>query len=223
MTTSTFDDFKVLFFADQTLEQIAQTLQGAKTEPWSLFIVALENLRQGDEEAAKSALHRILSIEPLEARVLLLAWKSLRALGESPSPEITNVVQGVVCELHNETGVGTIAAYSDRSARWLGAKGRITIWDARDTDAHIDALITGLMKSAAPIAIETPGQETHQATEPPLNYFRVTVLTFGGVHVTEVFGPEIDGAHPLLPLLVGSVDLVEALTTTVPGAVATGY
>jgi hypothetical protein len=210
--TTTFDDFKILFFADQTLEQIAVTLQGAKTEPWSLFAEALEKSQQGDKEAARSALHRISSNEALESRVRLLAWKSLRDLGESPPAEIANVVHGVICELHNESGVGTIAAYADRSARWLGGQGRVTIWDARDADSHVDALITGLMKSATSIATDTPAQETHQSPEPSLNYFRVTVLTFGGLHVAEVFGPEINEAHPLFSLLVGSVDLVEALT-----------
>lgn len=212
MTTTNFDDFKGLFFADQTLEELAKTLQGSRTEPWSLFISAFADSQQNDLEAAKASLHRMLAIPESESRVRLLAWRSLRAFGEQPPAITATDVQGVISELHNEAGIGTIAAYADGSARWLGGGGRITIWDASYSDAHIDALIRGLMNSAKLIVDSTEPRETHQSPEPPMDYFRVSVLTFGGVHVKEVFGPDITIDDPMTPLLTGSVDMLEALS-----------
>ncbi len=211
MSTPNFEDFKDLFFADQSLAEMAKTLQGSRTEPWSLFTAAFASSQQDDLAAAKELLYRILAIPNAESRVRLLAWRSLRSFGERPTEDASEV-QGVICELHNQAGIGTIAAYADGTARWLGAGGRITIWDASYSDAHIDALIRGLMNSARQIVDSSPLQETHQSPETPIDYFRVSVLTFGGVHVKEVFGPDITIDDPMTPLLTGSVDMLEALS-----------
>ncbi len=212
MSATNFDDFKDLFFADQSLEELAKTLHGSKTEPWSLFISAFTDSQKNDLDAAKASLHEILKIPDSESRVRLLAWRSLRALGEQPPAKVASEVQGVICELHNEAGIGTIAAYADGTARWLGARGRITIWDASYGDAHIDSLIRGLMKSSEFIVGTTSPHETHHSPEPPMDYFRVSVLTFTGVHMKEVFGPDITIDDQMTPLLTGSVDMLEALS-----------
>ncbi len=212
MTTTNFDDFKGLFFADQSLAELAKTLQGSKSEPWSLFTSAFASWQENDLEETKESLRKILAIPGSESRVQLLTWRSLRALGERPAAQVASEVQGVICELHNEAGVGTIAAYTDGSARYLGGKGRITIWDASDSDAHIESLIKGILRSSEFLVRDTRPQETHQSPEPPINHFRVSVLTFGGVHVKEVFGPDINEDHSLAPLLLGSVDILEALS-----------
>ncbi len=212
---TTFGDFKVLFFADQSLEEIAQKVETTSPapadDPWFLFASALAESRKGKVEEAKRDLKRVLIIPDAESRIRLWAWKALREFGERPPANVVDEVHGVVCELHNEGRVGTIAAYSDGRARWLGGQGRVTVWEAPGGDAEISALIRNLLNSAEPLVKTTPASDRHKSTEPELNYFRVSILTYGGIHIVDVFGPEIDEKHPIAPVFIGSVNLLDAL------------
>jgi hypothetical protein len=212
---TTFEDFKVLFFADQSLEEITQKVEktspAAPDDPWSLFASALAESRKGKLVEARQDLKRVLTIPDGESRIRLWAWKALRDLGERPPANIADEVQGVVCELHNEAGVGTIAGYSDGRARWLGGQGKITAWEAPGSDAEISARIRNLLRAAELLVKTTPASDKHKSTELKLDYFRASILTYGGIHVVEVFGPEIDDKHPITPVLIASVHLLDAL------------
>jgi hypothetical protein len=211
-----FEDIRLLFFADQSLEEITRKVETTSPapaeDPWSLFASALAKSRSGKVEEAKKDLKRVLSIPEGESRIRLWAWKALCELGERPPANVANEVHGVVCELHNEAGVGTIAAYSDGRARWLGGQGKVTVWEPSGSDAEISALIRNLLKSAEPLVKAAPVSDRHKSPEPPLNYFRVSLLTYGGLHIVEVFGPEIDQWHPVAPVLIASVSLLDALS-----------
>lgn len=213
---SPLGDFKALFFADQSLEEITQKPVMTSREPadcpWSLFASALAKSRNGKLEDARKDVKRVLANPDVEVRMRLWAWKALRELGERPPANIANEVQGVVCELHNEAGVGTIAAYADGRARWLGGKGKITVWEAPDSDAEIAGLIRTLLRSAEPLVKTATVLDRHKASEPELNYFRVSILTYAGIYIVEVYGPEIDRQHAVAPLLIGSVNLLDALS-----------
>ena len=219
---TTFGDFKVLFFADQSLEEITQKVETTSPapadDPSSLFASALAESHKGKVEEAKKDLKRVLTIPDGESRIRLWAWKALRELGERPPANVADEVHGVVCELHNEAGVGTIAAYSDGRARWLGGQGKVTVWEAPGSDAEISALIRKLLKSAEPLVKTTLASDKHKSSEPKLNYFRVSILTYGGIHIVEVFGPEIDEKHPIAPVFIGSVNLLDALSKRSDGA-----
>ena len=213
---STASDFKALFFADQTLQQISEiakpTAPAGPNDPWPLFASALAASRQGNTDQAKTNLKKILDIPDGESRVQLWAWKALRDLGEKPPADIADQIQGVVCELHNETGVGTIAAYVDGRARWHGGQDKVIVWDAAGTDATIDRHIYDLLKAAEPLVNGAPLSNEHKTPEPAAEHFRVSILTFGGIRTVEVFGPEIVEDHPVAPVLLNSVKLLDALT-----------
>ncbi len=208
-------DFRSLFFADQSLQQVSElakpVVPAAQNDPWALFASALAASRQGNVEKAKTELKKILDIPNGEARVQLWAWKALRDLGEKPPADIADEIQGVVCELHNDAGVGTIAAYVDGRARWQGGADKKIVWDAASTDAEIDRLIYELLTASQPLITKAPLSEVHKTPEPAAEHFRVSILTFGGIRTVEVFGPEIVEDHPLAPVLVSSGNLVEAL------------
>jgi hypothetical protein len=221
-SSTTFGDIKVLFFADQSLEEIVQkvetTSKAPADEPWSLFASALAESRKGRVEEAKRDLKRVLTIPGGESRIRLWTWKALREFGERPPANVVDEVHGVVCELHNEAGVGTIAAYSDGRARWLGGQGKVTVWEAPGSNAEVSALISNLLKSAEPLVKTTLASDRHKSSEPELNYFRVSILTYGGIHIVDVFGPEIDEKHPIAPVFIGSVNLLETLLKISDGA-----
>src|ERR1700752_881226 len=153
-------DFKALVFADQSLQQISEmakpTGSAGPNDPWAFFASALAASRQGNNDQAKNDLKKILDIPDGESRWQLWAWKALRDLGEKPPVDIADRIQGVVCELHNEAGVGTIAAYVDGRARWHSGQDKIIVWDATGTDAAIDRHIYDLLKASEPLVNGAP-------------------------------------------------------------------
>ena len=212
---------KNLLFADEPIETFLGHSKlddnEANEEPWRSFALHVAHSKEGKVEEAKKDLKRVLTLPAAEeTRMRLLAWAALRAMGERPPREAADEVQGVVCELHNEAGVGTIAAYADGRARWLGGKGAVTFWEAPG-DKEVDALVNDLLKSVEPLVKRAPAVEKRMATEIELEHFRVTILTFGGLHVIDVYGPDIDGkAGYLLPTLMASVRLLDGLSKKSP-------
>ena len=201
-----------LLFADDPLAKTAELGRGEKPaadSPFRGFAAAQAQLRAGKVEEAKKELRPLLT-NP-ETRIQLWAWRALRELGEKPDPQTAARVQGVVCELSNEAGVGTIAVYADGRARWLGGQGAVTVWEAPGKDAGIDQGIRKLLGTGAPLVQSAPARDQHVEAALAKDHFRVSVLTFGGVHVVEAFGPDIDEAHALAPALLASTPVIQAL------------
>lgn len=212
---------KNLLFADEPIEKFLGHSKldstGANEEPWRSFALHVAHSKEGKVEEAKKDLRRVLALPDAETRVLLLAWTALRALGERPPRDAADKVQGVVCELHNEAGVGTLAAYADGRARWLGGKGAGSIWEAPDSVKEVDSAIAELLKAAEPLVKRAPAVERRDPAEVKMEHFRVTILTLGGIHVIDVYGPDIDGAARYLgPTLMASVGLIDALDKNQP-------
>jgi hypothetical protein len=209
---------KNFLFADLPLEELlarSDTGGGAREEgePWRSFAQAVSHSKAGKTVEAKKDLRRVLALPDGETRTLLWAWAALRGMGERPNGADADKVRGVVCELHNEAGVGTIAAYADGRARWLGGGGAVTFWEAPGLDREVDSLIADLLSAAQPLVRRAPASERRAPGEVALEHFRVSILTFGGIHVLDVYGPDIDGkAGYLAPTLTASGKLVNALT-----------
>jgi hypothetical protein len=217
------DALKNLLFADEPLEKHLEGVgRGggvrADEEPWRSFALALSHSKQGRAGEAKKVLRGVLSMPVAEeTRVSLWAWTALRALGERPPPGVADEVQGVICELHNEAGVGTLAAYADGRARWLPGSGAGFVWDAPGADKELDALSADLLKAAEPLVKRAPAAEKRKPTEVEMEHCRVTVLTFGGLHVIDAYGPDLDGkAGYLVPQFEAAGRLIEALTKKQP-------
>ncbi|HEU4835163.1 MAG TPA: hypothetical protein VFS90_12130 [Pyrinomonadaceae bacterium] len=209
-------EVKDLLFADQPLEEVLKHVEnrppeGVANDPFSLWASSLAASQKGQLEEAKKYLKQVLTLPDTESRVRLWTWKALRGLGERPSPKVAAEVQGVICELHNEAGVGTIAAYADGRARWIGGQGALTAWEAPGTDAELNNRILEFLKSAEPLIRAAPATEKHKTPEPEAEHFRVSILTYGGIHTVEVFGPEIYEGHRMAPILMASVKLLDTL------------
>jgi len=236
-----YANFKTFLFADQSLEEILKVIEsneevlkhpppfnnpplkqllehlknrppgGSANDPISLWTSSLTASQKGQREEAKKYLKQVLTIPDTESRVLLWTWKALRDLGELPSPKVAAEVQGVICELHNEAGVGTVAAYSDGRARFIGGQGAMTMWESPGTDAELSSVIREFLKSAEPLIHMAPATDKRKIPEPEMEHFRVSILTYGGIHTVEVFGPEIFEGHRMAPILVASTKLLNTL------------
>jgi hypothetical protein len=215
-------DLKVWLFADKPLEEIGRrrdvSSRAEADDPWHLFALALSASQQSNVAEAKKNLRQVVALPGVETRISLLAWNVLRELGEKPDVSIANELQGVVLELHNEAGVGTVAAYVDGRARCLGGQGKVIIWEAPDSDAEISMLIKRFLRSAQPLVMRAPSLDRHDPSEPKLNHVRASLLTYGGIHIVEVFGPEIiDEKHFMAPTLMASGELLHALAQKTDG------
>lgn len=212
---------KNLLFADEPIEKFLGHAKlddaSATEEPWRSFALHVAHSKEGKVEEAKKDLRRVLALPDAETRILLLTWAALRALGERPPRDVADKVQGVVCELHNEAGVGTLAAYADGRARWLGGKGAGNIWEAPGSVKEVDSAIAELLKAAEPLVKRSPAVERRDPTEVKMEHFRVTILTLGGIHVIDIYGPDVDGAaRYVAPTLMASVGLINALDKNQP-------
>ena len=207
---------KALLFADQSPEELLDMVEPTQTpppnDPLSLFGSSVAAARANKVDEAKNLLKQALAVPETESRIQLWAWKGLRRLGEQPPPDIADEVQGVVCELHNEAGVGTLAAYADGRARWLGSEGAAIVWEVPGSDAEINAHITKLLRAAEPLVRAAPVSDTHRTPEPEVEHFRVSILTYRGIRTVEVYGPSIEQSQPIGSVLVSSVNLLDALT-----------
>lgn len=208
--------FKNLLFADESIEKFLghAKLDGtvANEEPWRSFALHVAHSKEGKVEEAKKDLKRVLALPDAETRILLLAWTALRALGERPPRDVADKVLGVICELHGDVGVGTLAAYADGRVRWVGGQRAGGIWDAPGSSKEMDSAIAEVLKSAGPLVNRARAVERHDSTEVKMDHFRVTILTPGGIHVIDVYGPDIDNAaHYLAPTLLTSTALLAAL------------
>lgn len=192
--------YRDLLFVDQTLEEIAR-YQDPAAQPDNLA-TAHQDLRAGRPAEAKKKLRQVLSDPASEVRQKLWAWNALRALGERPPPAEGRVVRGVVLEVWVDPPEGfdkgwfdIMAVYSDGRVRYLNEHHwNGVIWEAPD-DPRIGPLAAAVVKAAAPLVDESRPVERHIPARP--SFFRVTVLTYNGLHVVEV---DRDGAdrHPAM-------------------------
>src|SRR4051794_629643 len=92
-------------------------------EPWASFRAAAEALARSDPAGARGALESVLAQTGLESRHYLQAWSGLRAIGIAPPDAEAKRVYGVVLDVPVSGGLDTLAAYEDRSARYLNHAG----------------------------------------------------------------------------------------------------
>jgi hypothetical protein len=213
-TQSNTDVLKRWVFADVPLAEIVAAVpprapQENDTSPWRHFRQASIAAGRGDTAAARAEL-RAITTSP-ETRVQLLAWNALRKLGVQPELASAQVIRGVVIELHNEAGIGVLAAYEDGRARWLGGKGAAYIWDAPGEEPQITSLVSQLLSAAAPALAAAPAQPTHDSALVERDHVRLTVLTFGGTYIVNAYGPALDGRHVVTAPLLVSMQLLDLL------------
>lgn len=195
-------------FADMSLAELEKN--SSQVEPWVSFHKAFVASQHDDAATARRELTTITKSS--ETRVQLLAWNALRGLGVRPDAKEAAIIRGVIAELHNEGGVGVVAAYDDGRARFLGGTSGGVIWESPGTDAEISRLIRAFLVAAEPIVHTLRPMSRHNATPVAMNYVRVTVLTFGGTYVADAYGPELDEHSQVTPSLIASTELLRALT-----------
>jgi hypothetical protein len=149
-------------------------------EPWHSFVQARKYLDQRDQDSAIAVLKKITDMPGLEPRHYLQAWHFLRQLGVNPPPEKAKTVYGVVVEVAVKGGADVVAAYANRTARYLHHSGGGVIWEHPDTS--LDAEIEALLNAGQAVANVIGPWEQARPPAPQGDSVRLNMLTPSGLH-----------------------------------------
>jgi hypothetical protein len=209
--SGTFADYKKLLFVDQSLDEIVELYK----LPDNAFIRAQDLVKSGKPEKAKQVLKQLLADPGEEVRTKLWAWNCLRQLGEKPPPNVANQVQGIVMEVPvGENWIDTLAAYSDGRVRYLNGQGGgngqggAIIWETPE-EKRISSLVATFISAGKPIVAMAPVYEKHQPAKNDV--VRISLLTYGGIHIIEARQPDITPRHSLSPVYNAGTQLFLAL------------
>jgi hypothetical protein len=198
-------ELRELLFGDVPIEDWA----GTSTEPpWMHFKDAEHAMAHADVQGAEAALHAVLDTPALESRQYLQAWSCLRQLDRDALTGLPERLYGVVLDVPLEQGYDTLAAYDDRTARYLNQGGGAVIWQVED--AEMNALIDDLLTAARPLLASVGVWES---ARPPLSAgrARVSLLTAEGLHFFDSSFDELARDPRTAPLFGAGTALMGAL------------
>jgi hypothetical protein len=199
--------FTELLFADQTLDDLVTSLdqEAAPDGAWIFLAEAAEHLRQGDIGRAAEVLLEVAGNPKMETRILLWSWAALRRLGVQPKSDESDDIKGVVIEVPMESGMDVLAAYADRSARYVNYSGRVIVWEI--ADVTISSIIRELLQSCEDlrrVVIPAPHADCLE------HLIRVTLLTFKGNQVVATCMQSLDRS-PIKQVVSVGAELVANL------------
>ena len=198
-------ELRELLFGDVPIEDWAGT---SNELPWTHFQDAEHAMARADVPAAEAALRAVLDTPELESRQYLQAWSCLRQLDRDALTGLPEHLYGVVLDVPLEQGYDTLAAYEDRTARYLNQGGGAIIWHVPDSE--MDALIDALLTAARPL-LATVG--VWESARPPLtaDRARVSLLTAEGLHFTEGAFEQLAQDPPTGPVFAAGAALMSTL------------
>ena len=131
-----------------------------------------------------------------------------------PKSELNRLIASKILKLNLRKHRDSTAEPKPDSTYWLKRslrQGAVTVWESPGTDVEINNRIRELLKSAEPLIRTAPATDKHKTPEPEMDHFRVSILTYGGIHTVEVFGPDLNEGHQMAPTLLASVKVLDAL------------
>jgi hypothetical protein len=202
-----------VLFGDVPLGEWAAAGTG---EPWASFRAAAEASTRQDSVAARAALQGVLARPGLESRHYLEAWSGLRALGVAPPDAEAKRVFGVVLDVPLSGGLDTLAAYEDRSARYLNQAGGAVVWDTTGADAGVDARVEAFLAAGRTLAAVIGPWEGARPPLPP-DTARVSLLTPSGLHFGQGPLAALSREPIAVPLFEAGTALMQALVERAGG------
>ena len=193
------------FFGDIPLSTWAAGKDG---EPWTAFAAAERALQRGDRSEATRVLRSIIQRTGLESRHYLQAWNVLRQLSHVVPSDDAKHMYGVVVDVPVKSGFDTLAAYDDRSARYVNFSGSAIIWDAPDSrlDDQVRRLLAAgqsLVMLIGPWAERRPPLTPGQA--------RISLLTPSGLHFGQGPFDALARDPKAAPVITAATSLMQSL------------
>ena len=154
--------------------------EGPRTEPWKSFVAARNAVADGRVSDAVQLWTHVIGLPHLESCHYAQAWHFLRTVGGvSPPAERAKELLGVVMEVPIGGGVDFLAAYPDRTARYINHSGASIYWD--HPDGSLDAFSTAFL-TAGERVVEVIGiWEGAGPAAPPPGSIRVSFILPAGL------------------------------------------
>jgi hypothetical protein len=151
----------------------------------------------------------VVDAPELESRQYAQGWHALRQLGVEPPAEVGKRVLGVILEVGLKGGLDTLAAYADRSARYINHGGNMIVWEA--ADPRIEGLISNLLRAGQAVADRIGPWLEPRRPAPTVDRVRLNMLTPSGLHFGE--GPMAGMSTDELggPVIAAGAALMQAL------------
>jgi hypothetical protein len=178
-------------------------------EPWASFVKARELLEKGDHEGAARILSALTATPKLESRHYLEAWHALRQLGASPPSSEQKRLLGIVVEVGMEKGLDIVAAYEDRSARYINFSGAAVIWDR--PDESLDTPVNILLDAGKVVTLKIGPWLDRRPAAPRDGDVRINMLTPGGLHFGQGPFAALAGDPLAAPVIVAATELMKRL------------
>ena len=169
-----------VLFGDLPISQWPGDSRPVEGEPWASFVEARQLLGAGRTSDGVQVLERILAMPDLESRHYLQAWHFLRGAGVSPDASVAKTVYGVVVEVAMEQGHDVLAAYRDRTARYINFSGAAIVWER--ADGSLDEQIGAVLAAGEEVAKHIGPWDGKKLPAPPEGWARISMLTPSGLH-----------------------------------------
>ncbi|GAB4499469.1 MAG: hypothetical protein OHK003_15380 [Anaerolineales bacterium] len=180
--------------------------------PWSLFVSARKALAENDLAGTEKFLRQVTEAPGLEPRHYLQAWLFLRHfLKVQPPEEISKKVYGVMVEVCTSTGVMTVAAYTDHSARSLHSSGGGIFWEKPDDS--LNDKIDSMLNAAEQAVKSIPLAVVDIVPNPPkqVDHVLICIATPSGIYHGLGTGEFMSKDQYAGPILSAATDLLKHL------------
>ena len=184
----------------------------SKEQPWSMFVDARNKVIRQKTSEAEKIYRQIVETAGLEPRHYMQAWLFLRYYAKvQPPADVAKKVYGVMVEVCTSTGVVTVAAYTDHTARILHSSGGGTVWEKPDNS--LDEQIDDLIKAGEQAIISIPLVVVDIVPNPPkqVDHVLVCIATPSGIYHGLGTGEFMSKDQYAGPILSAGTNLLQAL------------
>lgn len=169
-----------LLFCDQL--DLYKSQNKSREYPWNILLAEKPDLQE---------LKEVANNKTLESRQRLLAYRILAANGEKTAQK---ELLGVIIEVAMPNGLDVLAAFSDRTARYINHSEKLLVWETRTEQS--DQLIDKLFSDSVDVVNQIGPWNEERRSFPVKNVVRLSFLVSDGLYFGE--GPfEILQVDPL--------------------------
>jgi len=178
-------------------------LPTAQTAPWSIVLA---------EPPPIPALQSLVDDDSAPSRLRALACDRLRAAGHEV---VSRAVLAVIVEFPLSRSQETLAACADGSVRYIRHNGATSLFDSGVS--NVAARARKLVAAAQRLLCRFDGRESRRLAPPQGDRIRITLVSCGGLHVSEGHLHTLQKDALTGPVLGNAIWLLQAHTLLVAG------
>jgi hypothetical protein len=157
-----------LLFCDN-VASYRKSFKQKPVHPWDVLLA---------EKPDVTALEKIAADPETESRIRLLAYHTLRTLGQKISHQ---ELLGLIVEVGLEEGLDVLASFRDGTARYINYTGHMIIWET--SDERSTALTNSLFEASQKTLAQIGPWDKPRRSRPATGYCRISFLVSDGLYL----------------------------------------